>query len=377
MNPFIIKGYQGNKFFCDREKETKTMLQAIYNSRDMTLVSLRKMGKTGLLLHVFEQLKKEKVVETIYLDIYHTENLMGMINQLASAIIRLKKPFGEKMKEFLNQFRYVRPVITVDPQSGQPSVSFQITNEKEARSTLEELFAMLQERSRKKPVVVAIDEFQQIGNYPEKNVEALIRGLIQTLSNTRFIFSGSNKTILSRMFGDSTRPFYQSTEMMYLSEIPLESYERFITSHFIRNSRKVEEGAVSEILTWCRCHTWYVQFLCNKLFETRDPINTETILITRQEILSSYEPFYLEYRNLLTRHQWQLLKAIARTNFSNKLTSGDFIRTNNLTNASTVKRGVDALLEKEMIFRKSDYYFVYDVFFSRWLERVDSMTIEE
>ncbi len=377
MNPFIIKGYQGNKFFCDREKETKTMLQAIYNSRDMTLVSLRKMGKTGLLLHVFEQLKKEKVVETIYLDIYHTENLMGMINQLASAIIRLKKPFGEKMKEFLNQFRYVRPVITVDPQSGQPSVSFQITNEKEARSTLEELFAMLQERSRKKPVVVAIDEFQQIGNYPEKNVEALIRGLIQTLSNTRFIFSGSNKTILSRMFGDSTRPFYQSTEMMYLSEIPLESYERFITSHFIRNSRKVEEGAVSEILTWCRCHTWYVQFLCNKLFETGDPINTETILITRQEILSSYEPFYLEYRNLLTRHQWQLLKAIARTNFSNKLTSGDFIRTNNLTNASTVKRGVDALLEKEMIFRKSDYYFVYDVFFSRWLERVDSMTIEE
>ena len=377
MNPFIIKGYRGNKFFCDREKETKTILQAMYNSRDMTLVSLRKMGKTGLLLHVFEQLKKEKVVETIYLDIYHTENLMGMINQLASAIIRLKKPFGEKMKEFLNHFRYVRPVITVDPQSGQPSVSFQIANEKEARSTLEELFAMLQERSKKKPVVVAIDEFQQIGNYPEKNVEALIRGLIQTLSNTRFIFSGSNKTILSRMFGDSTRPFYQSTEMMYLSEIPLESYERFITSHFIRNSRKVEEGAVSEILSWCRCHTWYVQFLCNKLFETGDPINIETILITRQEILSSYEPFYMEYRNLLTRHQWQLLKAIARTNGSNKLTSGDFIRTNNLTNASTVKRGVDALLEKEMIYRKRDHYFVYDVFFSRWLERVDSLSIEE
>jgi len=322
-------------------------------------------------------LKKEKVVETIYLDIYHTENLMGMINQLASAIIRLKKPFGEKMKEFLNQFRYVRPVITVDPQSGQPSVSFQIANEKEAQSTLEELFVMLQERSRNKLVVVAIDEFQQIGNYPEKNVEAIIRGLIQALNNTRFIFSGSNKTILSRMFGDSTRPFYQSTEMMYLSEIPPESYERFITSHFIRNSRKVEEGAVSEIVTWCRCHTWYVQFLCNKLFETGDPINTETILIIRQEILSSYEPFYLEYRNLLTRRQWQLLKAIARTNGSSKLTSGDFIRTNNLTNASTVKRGVDALLEKEMIFRNSDHYFVYDVFFSRWLERVDSMTIEE
>ncbi|MBE0647616.1 MAG: ATP-binding protein [Bacteroidales bacterium] len=368
MNPFIIRGYQGNTFFCDREKETEAILQALHNGRDMTLVSLRKMGKTGLLLHVFEKLKREKEFETIYLDIYHTENLNGMINQLATAVFRLKKSFGERMKEFLSTFRYVRPIISVDPQSGQPSISFQIADEHEARSTLEDLFGILRQRSLKKPVVVAIDEFQQIAGYPEKNVEALIRGLIQTLSNTRFIFSGSNKSILSRMFGDATRPFYQSTEMIYLSEIPRERYSRFISSHFKKDSRQVEEGAIDEILSWCRGHTWYVQYFCNKLFETGSPITHETLFNTRQEILLSYEPFYSEYRNLLTRHQWELLKAISRSDKSDKLTSGDFIRTNNLTNASTVKRGVVALFEKEMIFRTGDQYVVYDVFFSRWLE---------
>jgi len=371
MNPFIIRGYHGNKYFCDREKETGTIIHAIRNGRDITLVSLRKMGKTGLLLHTFERLKKEKNVETVYLDIYHTENLNGFINQLATALFRMKKSFGERMKEFLNHFRYVRPVISLDQLNGMPSVTFQIADEKEARNTLDELFAILKERSKNTLVVIGIDEFQQISNYPEPNVEALIRGLIQTLSNVRFIFSGSNKTILARMFGDATRPFYQSTEMMFLVEINATVYETFIKALFTKNLREVDDGIITEILDWSRCHTWYVQYLSNKLFESGQKVNQENLKKTRQEILTSLEPFYLEYRNLLTRHQWQLLKAIAHTNGSNMLTSGSFIRKYKLTNASTIKRGVDSLLDKEMIYKRDDNYFVYDVFFSRWLETQD------
>ncbi len=371
MNPFIIRGYHGNKYFCDRVNETRTIINAIQNGRDITLVSLRKMGKTGLLLHTFEKLKKEKSIETIYMDIYHTENLNGFINQLATALFRLKKSFGERMKEFLNHFRYVRPVISIDQLNGMPSVTFQIADEKEARSTLDELFAILKERSKNTLVVIGIDEFQQISNYPELNVEALIRGMIQTLNNVRFIYSGSNKTLLARMFGDATRPFYQSTEMMFLVEINATVYETFIKALFTKNLREVDEGIITEILDWSRCHTWYVQYLCNKLFETSQKVNQEILKKTRQEILNSLEPFYLEYRNLLTRHQWQLLKAIAHTNGSNMLTSGSFIRKYKLTNASTIKRGVDSLLDKEMIYKRDDNFFVYDVFFSRWLEAQD------
>ncbi|MFH1159428.1 MAG: ATP-binding protein [bacterium] len=371
MNPFIIRGYKGRSFFCDREKETETIINAIHNGRDITLVSLRKMGKTGLLLHVFEELKKDKTHETIYLDIYHTENLNGLINQLATALFRMKKTFGEKMQKFLHSFRYVRPVISIDQLTGLPSVSFLIADEKEARNTLEELFAMLRERSKKIPIVIAIDEFQQIGNYPEKNVEALIRGMIQTLSNIRFIFSGSNKTILTRMFGDATRPFYQSTEMMYLVEIAQDVYEMFIKTLFVTNSRQVEEGIITELLRWSRCHTWYVQYVCNKLYETGHQANKDNYINVQREILTGLEPFYLEYRNMLTRHQWQLMKAIASSDGSDMLTSGSFIKKHNLTNASTIKRGVVSLMDKEMIHKKNEIYYVSDVFFSRWLETLD------
>jgi len=229
MNPFIIREYKGHRFFCDREKETNSIIDALQNGRDITLVSLRKMGKTGLIMRSFEELKKKKAFETIYLDIYSTENLKGLINQLATSLFRMKKTFGEKMEEFLRSFRYVRPVISIDQLTGFPSVSFLIVDEKEARNTLEELFDMLRERAKKVPIVIAIDEFQQIGTYPEKNIEAMIRGMIQTLSNVRFIFSGSNRTILTRMFQDAAQPFYQSTDMMYLVEIEQSTYEKFIT----------------------------------------------------------------------------------------------------------------------------------------------------
>jgi uncharacterized protein len=140
---------------------------------------------------------------------------------------------------------------------------------------------------------------------------------------------------------------------------------------YVKNSWQVKEGVITKLLSLSRCHTWYVQYACNKLYETGIGINYENYKDVKQEILSAMEPFYLEYRNLLTRHQWQLLKAIARSDGSNMLTSGSFIKKYNLYNASTIKRSVDSLLDKEMIFKKNENYFVYDVFLSRWLEMQD------
>lgn len=369
MNPFIIRGYEGKGFFCDRENETRTILDALHNGRDITLVSLRKMGKTGLIHHAFGKIRKEGKLEPVYLDIYHTENLNGLINQLATALFRLKKSFGERMQHLLRNFRTVRPVVSVDPQTGLPSLSFQIADASQARATLEDLFTILKERDQNKPVVIAIDEFQQIAHYPEPNVEALLRGMIQSLTNTRFIFSGSNKSLLTRMFGDATRPFYQSTEMMFLNEIAPATYEKFITGHFTHDGRKPDAGVVSEILSWCRNHTWYVQYLCNNLYTTSQPVSLSTLHTVQQDILTRMEPFYLEYRNLLTHHQWQLLKALAQSGSSIPITSGNFIKKYNLTNASTIRRGIDALTEKEMIFKQNENYLVYDVFLSRWMEK--------
>lgn len=368
MNPFIIRGYEGKQFFCDRKEESGRIIGALRNKRDITLISLRKMGKTGLIYHVFDLIRKEKQFETIYLDIYHTENLNQLIDQLATALYRMKRPFAVRMKDFLSNFRYVRPVITVDPMTGAPAVSVQIGNEQEAAKTLEDLFSMISERSKERKVILAIDEFQQISQYPETNTEALIRGIAQSLKNVRFIYSGSNKTLLTRMFGDSTRPFYQSTEIVFLGEIEEQAYLEFIMKMFQNSGGTILPEDAREILRLTRRHTWHTQYLCNRLFEKMDRKEKTTVSDVFYTILLENESFYFEIRNLLTRAQWNLLKAIAASDGASALMSGDFIRTFNLTNASTVRRGIESLLEKELIYLKDDLYFVYDVFFARWLE---------
>ena len=83
-----------------------------------------------------------------------------------------------------------------------------------------------------KPCIVAFDEFQQISKYPEKNIEALLRSHIQHLSNVHFIFSGSERHLVTEMFLSSARPFYNSTSILELYPIVAEEYIPFVCHWF-------------------------------------------------------------------------------------------------------------------------------------------------
>lgn len=97
----------------------------------------------------------------------------------------------------------------MDELSGIPSVSLDIVPSKE-EETLKEIFDYLRQSGRE--CYLAIDEFQQIMEYPEKGVEGLLRSYIQFLPNVHFIFSGSKKHLMEYIFFSIKRPFYQSTQ---------------------------------------------------------------------------------------------------------------------------------------------------------------------
>jgi|TARA_R110000737_G_scaffold176050_1_gene201189 AAA+ ATPase superfamily predicted ATPase len=62
-------------------------------------------------------------------------------------------------------------------------------------------------KSAKKKIVLAFNEFQQIQNYEEKNVEPQLRTLLQTLPNISFVFSGSDQSMLMQMFENKDQSF--------------------------------------------------------------------------------------------------------------------------------------------------------------------------
>jgi len=371
-NPFPVSGYYGTALFCDRVEETKRLVSNVKNGVNTTILSIRRMGKTGLIWHVFETLKKDKKIQSIYIDIYATQTLRDFTNQMAAGIL---KAFPERQnlgKQFMAFIKGFRPVISFDGLTGEPEVSFDFSTPKQNEQSLAGLFSFLE--SRKSKIVIAIDEFQQVALYPEKNTEALLRTFIQPLKNVQFIFSGSNKHMLADIFSNSKRPFFSSTQALYLAPIPETTYTVFIADLLKKNKRKIHADALAFIAHWTRLHTYYTQVICNKLYATE--VKEITLALVQQicsELLNEQATVFLQYRNLLTAIQWNLLKAIAKDDKVYQPSAKNFIAKNDIGTPANVQRALEALMNKEMIYRDRDengnYYRVYDCFLSRWLEK--------
>lgn len=370
-NPFITSGYHSPPFFCDRKEETRILLSQIKNGNNITLFALRRLGKTGLIHHVFHQLSRSKKYACIYTDIFPTTNLKEFTNSLATAIYNRfpeKKGIGQR---FLSILKLLRPVISYDAMTGNPEIMLDLGQSKEYEKTIQQLFAFLD----KQPVqiVIAIDEFQQITAYPEKNTEALLRTYMQQLKNCRFIFCGSNHRIMGEMFNNSKRPFYGSCSNVSLDFIEETEYSRFIQSQFAAYKRKISTDAIDFILQFTNTHTYYTQALCNHVFASGiKSVSLEDVRNACSDLLMQNENVFYQYRNLLTSAQWKLLTAIAKEGKLLKPHATEFIRKHHLGSSSLVKRSLEALLAKEMVYYnsgiKEPYYAVYDKFLMRWLQ---------
>lgn len=369
--PFPTTGYFGPKYFCDREAEMDTLISNIQGDLSTTLVAIRRIGKTGLIKHL--QYKMSDKFICIYTDILPTENNVDFLNSLATAIINAvpeQSSLGQKIWNFIKS---LRPIISFDSLSGLPNVSFNVQNS-ESQKQIESLFAFLETQNKK--VLFAIDEFQQILNYPEKNTEAWLRSIIQQLKNVVFIFSGSQQHLITEMFSNPTKPFFRSTQFLKLNKIDTKKYQQFALKLFKGGKKTINAATVAEILEWANIHTYYVQLLFNRVYlNSENEITTKTWNDEAYKILKEQEYVFYGYRDMLTKQQWNLLKAIALESEVFGITSKDFIQKHQLGSPSTVNRSINSLLSKELVFKEytpngKTYYSVYDVLFQRWIQNL-------
>jgi len=370
VNPFLINDYLLPEYFCDRESETKTLISNINSQSNTAFFAQRRIGKTALIQHVFHLLKKKKNT-TIYIDIYATQNLKDFTNQLANSIYKVFPDNKSVSKRFWEAIKLLRPVISMDEMTGSPQLSLDITQAKQFESTIPQLLHFLEMQNIK--TVIAIDEFQQILNYPEKNVEALLRSSIQRLKNITFIFCGSNQKMMHYIFNSAKRPFYASTKNINLQKIAATVYAKFIKKQFEKHKFKISDEDTALIVELTDCHTYYTQRLCHEIFTKGiKTIKTDIVLQALNHILIDNESIYFQYRNLLTPSQWNLLKAIAIEHTIKQPYAQKFIHKHNLGTSANVKRSIEALLEKEMIYYNAGieqtHYEVYDKFLMRWLQ---------
>jgi hypothetical protein len=247
-------------------------------------------------------------------------------------------------------------------------VQLDIINE-EVPLSIEKIFEFIS--GFEKRVVLALDEFQQIVRYPEKNAQALLRSHIQGTSNLSCIFSGSHRNILASMFEDYSQPFYQSTDMLYLDKIEAATYKNFISMKFSNDKINLTREIPDLILDKTRNHTYYVQYYCNQLYSSGyASINKEISELVWNNVIKEREGIYYNYRNLFTVLQFNLLRSIAAEGSVRQPLSQEFLHNYDLPTPSSVKTALDTLIEREFIHFDKDQYFVTDVFFSDWLSKL-------
>jgi uncharacterized protein len=365
-NPFLISGYISPEYFCDRENETSRLLNAIDNKRNLTLFSPRRMGKSGLIKHAFYSLDKKKNITTVYTDIMAATSLAEFASILGKAVFTTLGKNENIIRKLLKQLASLKLKLSIDPLSGEPSISLDVPNAREAGQTLHTIFEYL--ASQRMNFVVAIDEFQQITSFPEENIEAVLRTHIQNINNTCFIFSGSSRHILTEIFALPDRPFYNSTEIMEIGTITPGIYKEFIRNNFRKGSYSISDEALNRIEEITGMHTFYVQFLCNRLYGNRINVTPEHVNKTLSEILNENEPVYSNYLRLITPGQFRVLKAIALNCGVENPTSKEFLSDYNLGAASTVSQTIKSLSDKGFILMSANKLQMIDIFFSQWIK---------
>lgn len=368
QNPFLLTGYISPEYFCDREEETKRLISALHNGRNITLVSPRRMGKTGLINHAFYRMRKEDHDSACYyVDLYQTDSLASLVNKFGNAVLGTLDTTQEKIvKNVVAFFKSLRPNISVDPMTGEPSFSVNVQPEL-AEHSLIEIFSYMEQSG--KECYVAFDEFQTVTDYSDKNVEALLRSYIQQLSSVHFIFSGSQRHVLESMFSSASRPFYQSTQTMPLNEIKSSAYFEFAKEKFEKHGQNISEQEFNYLYDLLYGHTWYIQMLLNRLYETGEKtITAELIDGLLTSIENENEATYQTFLKLVSAGQAKLLKAIASEGSATEILSQSFIAKHKLGATSSVKASAKALVDKELILDNNNCYQVYDRFFGLWLK---------
>mgnify|MGYP002517295811 FL=1 len=368
VNPFVISGYEGTRYFCDRQQETIQLQQEIANGNNVALVATRRMGKSGLIHHYFNQPSIQEQYYTFFIDIYDTQSLRELLQKLSREILMRLKPYGARaLQRFWDTMRSLQPGISFSPM-GEPSFNVQVGDIQEGDATLEEIFRYLELAD--KPCIVAIDEFQQINTFPEKNIEAKLRTYVQQCHNAQFIFAGSQRHTMSAMFMNASRPFYQSVSVMHLGSIDMVSYDAFARNLFAEGGRGLSDGVTEAVYALSKGVTWYTQKLFNTMYAATPQGETCDVQLVEEAleyILKTQSYSYEEILFRLPEKQKMVLIALAKNGPTKSITSAAFVKKYSLQSASTVQSAMRGLLEKDFVTFEQGIYSVYDLFMAYWL----------
>lgn len=370
-NPFQYGGIVEGAAFCNRKKELADLAAAVESSEKLFLYSERRLGKTSLVQTALRQLPKGRYASA-YIDLWPTDDDQSFVAAAARAITESMSSTAGQLLDVAKQlFSRLTPSVTADAE-GKPKVTFGFNMTGQPGPEIEEVLAApakIAERGKRK-VVIVFDEVQQVLEYESDLVERRLRSVIQKHKDVSYIFLGSRKHLIQKMFLDRSRPLYRAAGHYPLGSIATEHWIPFIARKFREGEKLIANEAIHGVCKLTEGHPFYTQHLCHALWELCEPRETvtESLIEAAMKVLLDRESYaYTALWESLALNQKRLLKGLASEPPGVKPFAGAFVRRHGLGSASNSQRAVESLLNRDLIDRDNGSFLISDRFFRIWI----------
>jgi hypothetical protein len=370
-NPFQYGGIVEGGAFCNRKKELADLRAGMESSEKLFLYSERRLGKTSLVQTALRGLPRGRYAAA-YVDLWPTDGEKSFAAATAEAITASMSSTAGQLLEIATQFfSLFAPSVTTD-SAGKPKITFGFSVSGLPGPEIEEVLAApakIAARGKRK-VVIVFDEFQQVLEYGSDMVERRLRSVIQKHRDVSYIFLGSRKHLLQKMFLDRSRPLYRAAGHYPLGSIETRHWIPFIGKKFREGERPIADVEIRRVCELTEGHPFYTQHLCHALWEICAPGEpvTEALIQGAIKVLLDRESYaYTVLWESLASNQKRLLRGLAAEPAGTKLFAGPFITRHGLGSASNAQRAVESLLNRDLIDRDNGSYLITDRFFRIWI----------
>ena len=359
MNPFKFGTVVEEPFFFNRNKELERIASLMNSENHLIIFSPRRYGKTSLI----KKSLKENGGKHIFLDMQLVVSPEDFAAQLLKRVYRISTV--DKLKNMIRSFRII-PSVSVNPVSGEVDVSFRPSQA--GQKSFEDVLNLIDKLgSPANKIIVALDEFQEIFRI-SKDLDRLLRPVMQNHKNVKYIFSGSSESLIRKIFENKKSPFYHFAYLMPLDLIPEKEFWKFLSGHFNKISEKGELIA-TEILKVTFSHPYYTRQLAFIMWAiiNRSGYTDNLAELAVDEILQSHDIDYERLWYNLNRSDMKVLIGLSRS--ESEPLSNDFLTRYDAGPDSTVYSSLKRLSEKGIINQHNKKYRIDDPFFLRWIIR--------
>lgn len=345
--------------FCNRTEERKLLGYNAAHHIHTIVVSPRRYGKTSLILKTLEDIEERYAHIDLFLAFDENKAMERFLHGFAKVISQITPPSSKMANTLQTFFKSIRVSLLAGALGFEVSLKATQDHSKTIWEVLESVESLL--AKQKKSIVVFVDELQDMIENPLcGEIEAAIRFVAQQSKHMTFIFSGSNRRLLSKIFDDRTRPLFKLCERINLKRIDKAHYEKFLQKAAQQRwQAKLDENAISTISSLTENHSYYINFICSRLWRndkapTVNQIEEAWINICEEELSTVAEDLAP-----LTVNQKRALKYIATLGLLNEPTSKEHALALNLTSRG-LSQSILGLENADFIEKTPQGYRVVD-----------------